>query len=279
MPIDPEYLLSRAPIIVEQDWTAKDTILYALGIGCDELDFVFEDRLHALPMMAVVLGYPGFIWRDPALGADWARILHGEQSIIIHKPLPAQGVFIGENRITQLFDKGQEKGAIALVKRSIKGADGTHYADCVATTILRGDGGFGGTSEGAPTPHPVPDDRAADLSTTVATASNAALLYRLSGDLNPLHIDPTVATSAGFDRPILHGLATFGVVGRSLIAALMDNAPDRLKRMDARFSSPVYPGETIRTDIWHEGPGRAAFRAFSVERDTMVLNNGAVEFA
>ncbi|RDV06557.1 3-alpha,7-alpha,12-alpha-trihydroxy-5-beta-cholest-24-enoyl-CoA hydratase [Sphingorhabdus pulchriflava] len=279
MVIDPDYLLGRDPVVIEQNWTQRDTILYALGIGCEELDFVFEERLKALPTMAVVLGYPGFMWRDPAMGADWTKILHGEQSIIIHKPLPSEGVFIGENRITHLFDKGAEKGAIALVKRSIRGKDGTHYADTVATTFLRGDGGFGGSSEGAPVPHPVPTDRAPDLSEALKTANNAALIYRLSGDLNPLHIDPEVAQSAGFDRPILHGLATLGVVGRSLISELMDNDPARLKRMNARFSKPVFPGETIRTDIWREGDGKAAFQAFSVERDTMVLNNGYVEFA
>ena len=278
MAINPDYLLVRPPLVVEQDWKARDTILYALGIGCEELDFVFEERLKALPTMAVVLGYPGFMWRDPAIGADWTKILHGEQSIIIHKPLPAEGAFIGENRITHLFDKGAEKGAIALVKRSIKGKDGTHYADAIATTFLRGDGGFGGSSEGAHVPHPVPDDRASDLSEALPTANNAALIYRLSGDLNPLHVDPAVASSAGFERPILNGLATFGVVGRSLVSELMDNAPERLRRMDARFSKPVYPGETIRTNIWREGNGRAAFRAYSVERDLLVLNNGYVEF-
>lgn len=278
MAIDPEYLLNRAPVIAEQDWKTRDTILYALGVGCEDLDFVFEERLKALPTMAVVLGYPGFMWRDPAMGADWTKILHGEQSIVIHKPLPVEGVFIGENRITHLFDKGEGKGAIALVKRSIKGKDGTHYADTVATTILRGDGGFGGTSEGAPVPHSVPADRAADLAMTLPIANNAALIYRLLGDLNPLHIDPEIAKAGGFNRPILHGLATYGVVGRALISALMSNDVARLKRMDARFSKPVFPGETIRTEIWREGNGKAAFQAFSVERDMVILNNGYVEF-
>ncbi len=278
MAIDPDYLLHRAPVVVEQEWRARDTILYALGIGCEELEFVYEEKLLALPTMAVVLGYPGFMWRNPEMGADWTKILHGEQSIIIHTPLPAEGVFIGENRITHLFDKGPDKGAIALVKRSIKGKDGTHHADTIATTFLRGDGGFGGSAEGAPVPHPVPEDRPPDHSESLRTARNAALLYRLSGDLNPLHIDRQVAQSAGFERPILHGLATLGVVSRSLLSELMDNVPGRLKRMDARFSKPVYPGETIRTNIWLEGPGRASFRAFSVERETMVLNNGYVEF-
>ena len=124
----------------------------------------------------------------------------------------------------------------------------------------------------------MPEGREADQAVTLPTAANAAMIYRLSGDLNPLHIDPVVAKAGGFDRPILHGLATYGVVGRGLLSALMDNDPSRLKRMDVRFSKPVFPGETIRTEIWHEGPGFAAFRAFVVERDLMVLNNGYVEF-
>ena len=278
MPLDPARLLGMEPIVTRHMLTKRDTILYALGVGASELDFVFEERLKALPTMAVVLGYPGFIWRDPAMGVNWQKILHGEQSITIHTPLPAQGRFIGENRITKLIDKGEDKGAIALVTRRIMGEDGTHYADCVATTFLRGDGGFGGSPEGAPVPHVMPEGREADQAVTLPTAANAAMIYRLSGDLNPLHIDPVVAKAGGFDRPILHGLATYGVVGRALLSALMGNDPTRLKRMDVRFSKPVFPGETIRTDIWLEGPGRAAFRVFSVERDVMVLNNGYVEF-
>ncbi|MEZ5710408.1 MAG: MaoC/PaaZ C-terminal domain-containing protein [Blastomonas sp.] len=278
MAIDPDYLLNRDPLIVRQTLSERDTILYALGVGADELDFTFEERLRALPTMAVVLGYPGFIWRDPAMGADWKKILHGEQSITLHRPLPVSGEIIGTNRIAALFDKGADKGAIALVERTIEDGAGNLLATSTATTFLRGDGGFGGSSEGAPIPHSVPDDRPADMVATLATAANLAMIYRLSGDLNPLHIDPAVAQAGGFERPILHGLATYGVAGRALLAALMDNDPTRMKRMDVRFSRPVYPGETIRTEIWHEGAGRAAFRAYSVERETMVLNNGLVEF-
>lgn len=278
MAIDPDYLLNRDPLIVRQTLSERDTILYALGVGADELDFTFEERLRALPTMAVVLGYPGFIWRDPAMGADWKKILHGEQSITLHHPLPVSGEIIGTNRIAALFDKGADKGAIALVERTIEDGAGNLLATSTATTFLRGDGGFGGSSEGAPIPHSVPDDRPADMVATLATAANLAMIYRLSGDLNPLHIDPAVAQAGGFERPILHGLATYGVAGRALLAALMDNDPTRMKRMDVRFSRPVYPGETIRTEIWHEGAGRAAFRAYSVERETMVLNNGLVEF-
>ncbi|QJQ31512.1 3-alpha,7-alpha,12-alpha-trihydroxy-5-beta-cholest-24-enoyl-CoA hydratase [Sphingomonas lacunae] len=275
--IDPQHLLTMPPIITRQTLTARDTALYALGVGADELDFVFEERLKALPTMAVVLGYPGFIWRDPALGVTWQKVLHGEQSTILHAPLPVEGEIIGETRIEALFDKGAEKGAIALVTREIRDSAGTHLATSRATTFLRGDGGYGGSAEGAPAPHPLPNDRQPDATVTLTTAANQALIYRLSGDLNPLHIDPDVATGAGFKGPILHGLATYGVVGRALLNARCGNDPARMKRMDVRFSSPVYPGETIATDIWDEGAGRIAFRSRVVERDLVVLTNGYAE--
>jgi len=227
--------------------------------------------------MAVVLGYPGFMWRDPAMGADWTKILHGEQSIIIHKPLPSEGVFIGENRITHLFDKGEGKGAIALVKRSIRGKDGTHYADTVATSFLRGDGGFGGPSGPVKQPHPEPD-RTPDITLDLATRPEQALIYRLNTDLNPLHIDPKIAAAAGFPRPILHGLCTFGTVCHALLKTLCNYDTSRFGQMDLRFSSPVYPGETIRTEIWQEAGG-AAFRARVVERDKVVVSNGLFRFA
>ncbi|MFM6854583.1 MAG: MaoC/PaaZ C-terminal domain-containing protein [Sphingopyxis sp.] len=286
MVFDPARLLAMPPIITQHRLTARDTILYALGVGADELRFVYEDGLCALPTMAVVLGYPGFFWRDPALGVNWQKILHGEQSLILHAPLPVAGDIIGETRIEALFDKGAEKGAIALVSRSIRTAAGDMLATVRATTFLRGNGGFGGTAGGAippysaapPTPHPLPANRPADSIITHQTAANQALIYRLSGDLNPLHIDPAVAQGAGFARPILHGLATYGVVGRALLAARCGNDPARMVRMDARFSAPVYPGETIETHIWDEAPGRIAFCAHAVERGQLVMTNGYAEY-
>lgn len=276
MPLNPEALLARPPIVVRHSITARDTILYALGVGASELPFVFEEQLQALPTMAVVLGYPGFIWRDPALGVTWQKVLHGEQSTILHQPLPVAGEIFGETRFEAVFDKGADKGAILLVRREVFDGAGAHLATQRATTFLRGDGGFGGSSEGAPVPYTLPD-RAADHSVKLTTAANQALIYRLSGDLNPLHIDPAVATGAGFAAPILHGLASYGIVGRALLAGVGGNDPARFKRMDCRFSSPVYPGETIVTDIWDEGGGRYAFRAKVAERDLVVLNNGYAE--
>ena len=278
MPLNPQTLLNMPPIVTRHSITPRDTILYALGVGAHELPFVFEERLQALPTMAVVLGYPGFFWRDPAMGVTWQKILHGEQSTTIHRPLPIEGEIVGETRIADLFDKGADKGAIALVVREIYDGAGNHLATSQGTSFLRGDGGFGGKSDGAPVPHGLPD-RAPDHTVTLPTARNQALIYRLSGDLNPLHIDPAVATGAGFKAPILHGLATYGVVGRALLQGVCGNDPARLKRLDCRFSSPVYPGETIITDIWDEGAGRFGFRSHAAERDVTVLNNGYAEVA
>jgi len=276
--IDPQALVSREPIVSRQVLQKRDVMLYALGVGATELDFVYEDGLQMLPTMAAVLAYPGFVWKDFDLGADWRKVLHGETSLEIHAPLPLEGEVTGSTRFGPVFDKGAGKGAVCYNTRKIRNAEGVLVATMRNSTFLRGDGGCGSTAGEQPKPHPLPE-RAPDQVFTLGTAENQALIYRLSGDYNPLHIDPQVAKSAGFDRPILHGFATFGVSGRALLSALCGNDPSRLKRMDARFASPVYPGETIRTEIWQDGKGRASYRASVIERDVVVLNNGYVEFA
>jgi acyl dehydratase len=233
--------------------------------------------------MAVVMTYPGFIWRDPAFNVNWQKILHAETSVTLHRPLPSEGELIGRTTFGPILDKGADKGAIVYQTREIHTAAGEHVATVRNTSFLRGDGGFGGSAEGQPAPYPVPE-RTPDLVETISTPDNLAKIYRLSGDLNPLHVDPAVAQAAGFERPILHGLATYGVAGRALVKALADNDPARIKRIDARFSAPVFPGETIETAIWFDGNSaegirRAAFRCRVVERDKIVLNNGYVEYS
>lgn len=278
MPLDPKGLAAAPPIETRQQLDRTKTMLYALGVGASELPFVFEDGLQALPTMAAVLAYPGFVWRDYDLGVDWRRVLHGETSIILHAPLPVEGELVGHTRFGPFFDKGADKGVIAYQTREIYTDAGEHIATVRNGSFLRGDGGCGSTAEVQPKPHPLPD-RAPDEVVTIKTADNLALIYRLSGDFNPLHIDPVIAKGAGFERPILHGLATFGVAGRAVLAALCGNEPARLKRLDVRFASPVFPGETIRTEIWREAEGAASFRAMAEERGQNVLNNGYAEFA
>lgn len=276
--IDPAKLLAMAPIVSRQTLSRRDTMLYALGVGATELAYVYEENLEALPTMAVVLAGPGFLWRDPALGADWKKILHGEQMLTLHRPLPAEGELVGTTRFEAVEDKGPHKGAIVLVSRTIAAADGTPLATVRAKTFMRGDGGCGSAGPPLPVPPPVPD-RAPDAVVPLPTASNQALIYRLSGDYNPLHIDPAVAKAGGFAAPILHGLCTYGVVGRALLMEVARQGNVGLRRIDARFSAPVYPGETIVTEIWHEAPGRMAFRAKVAERDLVVLTNGIAEYA
>jgi len=231
-----------------------------------------------LPTMAVVLGGPGFWLKNDKTGVDWRRILHGEQSVIIHRPLAVAGTVIGRTRVTEIIDKGAGKGALMFSERTlIDQASGAPVATLASTTFMRGDGGFGGPSGPAPEPHTLPD-RAPDAACDFATLPQAALIYRLSGDYNPLHADPKVAASAGFPRPILHGLCSFGIAGRALIKLACDNDPKRLKSMRLRFSAPAFPGETIRTEIWRDG-AQVSFRARVVEPDLVILNNGLAQIA
>ena len=280
MPIDPVRLMNWPLPDIEHTYTQRDTMLYALGLGCgadpldaDDLRFVYEEHLRVLPTMAVVLGSPGFWVKHPDTGIDWRRVLHGEQGLILHRPLPAAATVIGRTRITRLIDKGAGKGGLMLSERDvIDKATGDLLCTLTSTTFMRGDGGFGGPSGPVPEPHPMPG-RAPDLAIDLPTLPQAALIYRLSGDYNPLHADPEVARSVGFARPILHGLCTFGVAGRAILRAMCGNDQARLKSMQLRFSSPVYPGETVRTELWRDG-ANVSFRARVVARDTIVLNNG-----
>lgn len=285
MAINHDHLLNYPIPEIRQSIRWQDTALYnfSIGLGQDpmdqaQLDFLYEARLKAMPSMAVVLGYPGFWIRNPDTGVDWTQVLHGEQSIILHKPLPAEGEIIGRSRITSIVDRGAGKGAMLYNERVVTDAKtGEKLATLEGTTFARGDGGFGGPSGPIKKPHAEPD-RAPDLSVDLATRPEQAIVYRLNGDHNPLHIDPEVAAKAGFKQPILHGLCTFGVVCHALMKALCGYDPARFGRMDLRFSSPVYPGETIRTEIWHE-EGGAAFRARVVERDKVVVSNGLFRHA
>jgi acyl dehydratase len=199
--------------------------------------------------------------------------LHGEQGLIIHKPLTAAGTVVGRTRVTNIIDKGAGKGALLFSERDvIDRASGDLLCILTSTSVLRGDGGFGGPSGPAPEPHPLPQ-RSPDSVVDLPTLPQAALIYRLSGDYNPLHADPKVAVAAGFERPILHGLCTFGVAGRAILRSCCGNDPNRLKSMQTRFSAPVFPGEVIRTELWRAGD-MVSFRARALDRDVVVLNNG-----
>jgi acyl dehydratase len=275
---------------LEQSYTARDTILYALGVGAGidaetspKLRFVCEQiegyPLQALPTMSCVLAAPGFWQREPQFNIDWKKILHGEQSVTMHKPLPVEGEIRAELSIEAIYDKGEGKGALLYLLREVfDKKTGDHLATIRQNSFLRGNGGQGGLTEGAPKPHQLPTDRDADISVSLPTRGEQALIYRLSGDYNPLHAAPEAAKASGFDRPILHGLASYGLVGRALLSAFCDDDATRLKRLDVRFSSPVFPGDTIVTEIWKDAAGKASFRARAAERDVVVINNGYAEF-
>ncbi len=286
MTIDADQLMAAQIPRIEQHYDWRDCVIYALGIGVgldplDEADlpFVDEMRLKVEPTMANVMGYPGFWMRELPLGLDWVRTVHGEHAVRIHKPLPPKASVRGVSRIVDLIDKGEGKGALIYVEREISDMNGGELLATVSQTVFcRGDGGFGGENKPQPRPHAVPT-REPDTHIDMPTSQQSALIYRLCGDYNPLHVNPATAREAGFARPILHGLATFGVTGHALVKRCCHSDPFAMRAMSARFSSPVFPGESVRVEIWREGAGRAAFRASVPARGVTVVDNGHFEFS
>ena len=289
MPIDVAKLKNWPFEPFEQRYTARDTMLYALGLGLGQeplarepLRFVYEDGLQALPTMAVVLGSAGFWAQDPATGIDWVRLLHGEQSLELLAPLPAAGTVVGHTRVTAIVDKGAGKGALMYSERDIHdAASGQRLAVSRSVSFLRGDGGFAATgqpSDVPPSARQSTPDTPPDHVCELQTRPEAALIYRLSGDYNPVHVDPVVARAAGFERPILHGLCSFGVSGVALLKTLCGWDASRLKEIGCRFSSPVYPGETLRVQMWQRGEA-VQFRTWVVERNVLVLSHGSARIS
>ncbi|MGN6304118.1 MAG: MaoC/PaaZ C-terminal domain-containing protein [Mesorhizobium sp.] len=259
----------------------QDTSLYALSIGFGtdplshkQLGYVYEPQIQAVPTMASVIANPGFWVRHPDTGIDWANSLHGEQEVVLHSPLPAEATMKGRMKVETLVDRGEGKGAIMTTRNDLHDAEtDALIASVYATAFMRTNGGFGGP---AGPRRPVVDlpSRDPDVSLDLPTLPQAALIYRLNGDYNPLHIEPEVATSSGFERPILHGLCTYGVACHALLATVCDYEAAAIKSMRGRFTAPVYPGETIRTDIWRENSGDVYFRCSALERGNLVVVNG-----
>jgi acyl dehydratase len=277
MPLNYQKLMAYRPADVPVRYGKRDCILYALGIGLGmdpldpgELKFVYERDLVAFPTMAAVLGWMGRL-TDPEFGIDHRLVVHADLKVTLHRPLQPEGKLIGRSRIRDVIDKGAGNAAIIQSTRDLIAEDGTIIATVDSSTMARQHGGFGGKAT-APEPAPIPD-RPPDLTCDLPTPQNLAILYRLNGDENPLHIDPARAKAAGFPRPILHGAATFGIAAHAVLRTAADYDPARFGSIEARFARPVYPGDTIRTEMWRDG-GTIAFRCRVAARDEIVVNNG-----
>jgi len=283
MPIDYEKLIRSEIPEVQQTYTRRDTMLYALGVGlgadpCDpgQLKFVYEENLQALPTMAIILGYPGPWYAHVDAGITRSHVVHGEQGFTIHRPLPVEGTIAGRTKITGVVDKGKDKGALVMLETEVRDkTSGGLICTLTSTGFCRADGGFGGPTGPAKNPHAIPTGDP-QLVCDLPTLPQAALIYRLSGDYNPLHADPAYARKAGFTRPILHGRCTFSIAGHAILKTCCGYDPARLRSMEGRFSSPVYPGEMIRTEIWQDGPV-VSFRSTVPARGVTVINNGRAE--
>ena len=282
MPINYPEVLDMKRSGMEFSWDDQKTMLYALGVGmCSdpmdekELPFVYEKDLLAVPSMASIVAWGAGPGR---MDINRAMVVDGERNITFHKPLPAKANITAESRVLGVFDKGKDKGAVIMNETTLFEAEsGDKLATLVGSTFARGDGGFGGPSEGQPEPHQVPD-RKPDLSLDFPTLPNQALLYRLSGDRNPLHSDPAFAKRVGFPRPILHGLCTYGITCRAVLQSYAEYDPAKFKSHAARFSSPVFPGETITVDLWQDGK-IISFEARVKDRGVTVIKSGRTELA
>ena len=264
-------------------YSDREAMLYALGVGFmrdpmneAELKFVYENDLQTVPTFATVIG-----WGQATLarsGINYLMVVHGEQRLTMHKPLPVEAEIIADDRVVGAIDKGEGKGALVLMEKVIRDKkSGDKLCTLGSTIFARGDGGFGGPKEGAPAPHSLPS-RAPDIVHACDTRQDQAFLYALSGDRNPLHRDPKIAKMAGYERPILHGLCSYGTACRAVISTVCKYDAKKIVGFDARFSSPVYPGETIVTEMWVDG-SVVSFRCKLKERDVVVLNNGKCTLA
>ena len=285
MPINPDAVGSTSEP-AERSWSSKDALLYALGVGAGvadptgfELEFTTENSTdveqRVLPTMPVVIASGG---RGlPSWGEfDFRMLLHGEQGVTVHGPIPADGEVDTVARIVGIYDKGKA-AVIRLENKATYVDSGKPAFDTRFAAFIRGEGGFGESRGEEIADPPKMPDRKPDHEVTYATRADQALLYRLSGDRNPLHSDPTIAKFAGFDRPILHGLCSYGFTGRALLHELCGSDVARFKSMDSRFSKPVMPGDTLTVRMWDDGKGRALYQTVTQE-GTVVIGGGVFTF-
>ncbi|MGP9021081.1 MaoC/PaaZ C-terminal domain-containing protein [Streptomyces sp. BR1] len=282
MPIDAAQALAAEPRSTEIAWEHKDVQLYHLGLGAgvpatdpDELRYTLESRLHVLPSFATVagagMGVVGGL-SAPGIDVDLAAVLHGGQGITLHRPIPVRGRAVSTSKVAAVHDKG--KAAILVLRTEVADGDGPLWTSD-AQIFVRGEGGFGG--DRGPSARVEQPERAPDRTVERAVREDQALLYRLSGDWNPLHADPDFAKLAGFDRPILHGLCTYGMTLKAVVDTLLDGEVGRVRSYTTRFTGVVFPGETLRVRMWQE-QGRVHVSVTAVERDDApVLSDTVVE--
>jgi len=275
MPIDPN-IVGRKLEASTVEWNEKDAMLYALGVGETSLPFCYESNLKVLPTFAVIPAFPAMFTLGGAMQVNPMMVLHGEQRIELGGPIPTRAKVVSQPTVVALYDK--VKGAVVVVEVESRDDKGNLLFKNTFTTFARGEGGFGG-DRGPSGARNEPPARKPDAVVEMKTLDQQALLYRLSGDMNPLHADPDMAALGGYPKPILHGLCTFGHVGRAVLHTFCGSDPTRLKDFEVRFSGVVYPGETIVTEMWQEGPGRVVVQAKTKERGELALSNAAATIA
>ena len=277
MPIDLSHI-GKPLKTVSHSYTERDVMLYALGVGCgtDDLAFTYERDLKVLPTFAVVPSFPAMLTFGHVMQVNPVMVLHGEQKIELMAPIPTSGTITTTPTITAVYDK--IKGAVVVIETDSKDAKGTLLFRNTSAIFVRGEGGFGG-DRGPSGARNVPPDRAPDATVSYKTLPQQALIYRLSGDMNPLHADPNFAAMGGFATPILHGLCTYGHAGRAVLQAFCDNDPARCKSLEVRFAGVVFPGETIVVTMWRTAPGTIVLSATTAERGEPVLAAAAAEIA
>jgi acyl dehydratase len=284
MPLNPDAV-GQSGDIRTMSWGSKDALLYAVGIGAGQSDLPFTtentngvDQV-VFPTFAVVAGSGTTSGGRSAMGGigtfNPALLVHGSQAITLHRPIPVSAEATVQDRVAAMYDKG--KAAVVVMEADVTLASGEPLWTTRSAVFIRGEGGWGGDRGPSGPQNEPPADTAPSHEITLQTSSDQAFVYRLSGDRNPLHTDPSFAAMGGFDRPILHGLCTYGFTGRALLGALCDNDVTRFHHIEGRFSSPVMPGDALTVRVWTVGSGEAVFTTSVGDRT--VIDQGLVRFS
>lgn len=270
-----------------ESYTREDVIHYARGIGVgmpgplaaeEEHFLTASDDLQVLPMMAVVLNQGSMWTKDPKTGIDWSKTVHVEESITMDGLLPQEGELLADYCVEEVYDKGAGKGALMYERKILSKAEGAgegkQIANVKIATYLRNNGGFGGIATGSPRPVSMPDDRPADAVIDLSTPTSDNTTYQLGAEF----LEAVKSELMTESKPMLRGVCSFGIAGRAILKLTCDNEPGRLRHLGLRYIAPVFADETLRTEVWFTGPGKAVFRVMCIERNTLVMNNGVVEF-